>query len=261
MKKVVPNGQAIKALRMNLEKGATQIEFAHSVRISERKLRQIENQNAPVTIDIIERMAKTLNVHRERIIAGNITVPLLDVDQAMSQIIAKAIDEMDHDRLIPRFDEDLAYVVKDENELFTEAERSEDSSFQIMTELTSETKEYAEELADILTSLTGSCKNIFRKSVEDELAVRQRIRQLLVLLKGNDVWVYMTSTLRRLPESSTPMPEGEYGRMNFRLVIAFGPPGEYGETSVRVAVDHGQPFILPGWPKLRKKLETARETD
>lgn len=251
MKKVVPNGKAIKALRLDLEKGSTQKEFAHEVRVSERKLRQIENEDATITIDVLERIAKAVNVHREQIVVGSST----SKTSGISDALVYALDDVDQDKLIPRFDEGLASVVSDEHELFTEATRCEDVSFQIMTSLTAETTAYAEELSDLLTSLTRSCRNIFRENAEDELQARKRIRQLLVLLKGNDVWVYITSTLRRLPESFSPMPEGEYPEMNFRLVAAFGPPGEYGETSIHVAIDHGQPFILPGWPKLREKLK------
>ena len=70
---------------------------------------------------------------------------------------------------------------------------------------------------------------------------------LLVLLKGNDIWVYGTSFFRRLPESYEPLPEGVYPDLESRLVVALGLPGEYGEVSIRVPIDHGQPFFLPGW--------------
>jgi DNA-binding XRE family transcriptional regulator len=48
MKQIVPNGPRIKKLRLGLERLSTQKEVAHAVRVSERKLRQIENESAPI---------------------------------------------------------------------------------------------------------------------------------------------------------------------------------------------------------------------
>jgi DNA-binding XRE family transcriptional regulator len=64
MKKFTPNGAAIKEIRGQLERLSTQKEFAHEIGVSERTLRQIENENLPVSIITIDRMAKALNVHR-----------------------------------------------------------------------------------------------------------------------------------------------------------------------------------------------------
>ena len=43
MKKVVPNGAVVKALREQLEKLSTQKEMANEIGVSVRKLRMIEN--------------------------------------------------------------------------------------------------------------------------------------------------------------------------------------------------------------------------
>ena len=70
-----------------------------------------------------------------------------------------------------------------------------------MVTLDDETSTYAEELVAILTSLTHGARGILNDvPAVDVIAIRRRIRQLLVLLKGNDVWVYETEVLRRLPE-------------------------------------------------------------
>ena len=66
------------------------------------------------------------------------------------------------------------------------------------------------------------------------------------VFKGNDIWAYQTSFLRRLPERYEPLRDGEYPDLKSRLVVALGPPGEYGEDSIKVPIDHGQPFFLPG---------------
>jgi DNA-binding XRE family transcriptional regulator len=68
MKKFAPNGAAIKRIRGQLERLSTQKEFAHEIGVSERTLRQIENENLPVSIITIDRMAKALNVHRGELV-------------------------------------------------------------------------------------------------------------------------------------------------------------------------------------------------
>jgi hypothetical protein len=114
--------------------------------------------------------------------------------------------------------------------------------------LSDETAGYAEELFDILRSLTWEARDCrFDIPATKEIAIRRRIKMLLVLLKGNDVWVYQTSFFRRLPERYDPLPEGEDLELRSRLVVALGCPGEYGEVSIKVPIDHGQPFLLPGW--------------
>ena len=50
MKQIIPNGPRIKELRLGLEKYSTQKEVAHAVRVSERKLRQIENESATISL-------------------------------------------------------------------------------------------------------------------------------------------------------------------------------------------------------------------
>ena len=133
--------------------------------------------------------------------------------------------------------------------LCEEASRAHDLACIIETPLNDETGAYAQELIDTLTALTWSQRDI-RDDIpaSEQIATRRRIRQLIVLLRGNDIWIYQTSVLRRLPERyDLPLPD-EPSTMQFRLTVAFGPPGKYGETTLRVPVDHGQPFVLPAWP-------------
>lgn len=117
-----------------------------------------------------------------------------------------------------------------------------------MIPLTDETGQYAEELIAILTSLTWSERSsLDRLTSVEEIALRRRIRHLMVLLRGNDIWIYHTHLFRKLPERHTLPPEDEPSEIRSRFIIALAPPGEYGETSVRVPVDHGQPFLIKGW--------------
>jgi DNA-binding XRE family transcriptional regulator len=257
MKKVVPNGVVVKALREQLERLSTQKEMANEIGVSVRKLRMIENENAPIAVSTADRLAKVLQVHRERIVmTASASVALLEVD---APAISAAWTE-DEDRLIPRHDYDIASATSDEGHLYSEAARSHDLACVIETKLDEETGAYAEELFDILGGLTWSQRNI----LEDippvtEIALRRRIRQLIVLLKGNDVWIYQTSVLRRLPERYTIAPEGEPCTYQNRYVVALGPPGEYGEITIRVPIDPGQPFVLPAWNRFKKTL--TAETD
>lgn len=149
----------------------------------------------------------------------------------------------------------FASAPSDERHLYGEAARSHDLVCVIETKLDEETGAYAQELLEILGGLIWSRRNILEDiSPATEIALRRRLRQLIVLLKGNDVWIYQTSVLRRLPERCTVAPEGEPCTYQNRYVVALGPPGGYGETTIHVPIDHGQPFVLPAWSRLKKTL-------
>ncbi len=252
MKKVMPNGQAIKEARERRIKGALQKEMAHVVGIGIRVLRKIENANHPVTIPVLERIAAYLQVPKERI-AFAIDSPKLVPESAKGA--AHASLDRDEDRLIPRHDEEYATACSDEGALFKDASNSHDMKVHIDTKLTDETAAYVEELTTILSSLTWNERDLLKDvSATEEVALRRRIRQLLVLLKGNDVWVYPTHHFRRLPERHTLAPEGEKPTIEARLTVAFGPPGDYGELSRLVPVDNGQPYVLQAWDKFVRSL-------
>jgi transcriptional regulator with XRE-family HTH domain len=246
MKQIIPDGPRIKALRLGLERNATQKELAFAVRVSERKLRQIENESAPISVATMELLAKNLGVHREQITVRQSTLQLVAADG--ETVFDTILSDLRKDRLVPRFDYDLANVTTDEGILFKEASHVHDFVCEIMVPLNEETGEYVEELIAILTSLTWSERSsLDRPTSVDEIVFRRRIRQLMVLLRGNDIWIYHTHLFRTLPERHTLPPEDEPSEMRSRFIIALAPPGEYGETSVRVPVDHGQPFLLKGW--------------
>jgi len=253
MKKVIPQGAVIKRLREQLERGSTQKELAFSVGISDRKLRLIENTNEAITVQTLNRLAKALGVRREHIAFATDGPKLVP---AAANIFDTVLKELSEDRIVPRHDYDLASASTDECYFYDHARRSQDLTVEIMVPLNQETSGYAEELVAILTGLTYSGRCILKDvAATDAIPIRRRIRQLLVLLKGNDVWVYETEILRRLPERYTVAPDDEPSTMQFRQIIAFGPPGEYGETTIRVPVDHGQPFLLTGWTLTEKHGE------
>ena len=247
MKKVVPNGGRIKGFRINSERASTQKELAHEVRVSERTLRAIENKDAAIGVDVLDRLAKWFGVHRAQLVksTGPCTVP---GPPGGSDVFQEVLADLAVNRIVPRHDYDLAHATTDEAVLFKEARRSHDVVCSIDVPLTDETAGYAQELFEILRSLTLEVRDCqFDIPATEEIAIRRRIKMLLVLLKGNDIWTYQTSFFRRLPERYEPLPEGEYPDLRSRLVVALGLPGEYGEESIRVAIDHGQPFFLPGW--------------
>ncbi len=245
MKKVTPNGAMIKQLRLQLEKGSLQKEMEHAVNISVRKIRLIENENAAVTVPELERIAAYLNVPRDRIAYAIDTPKLVP---AATDITNQLLADMFKDRVMPRFEKDRAYATMDEGKLIHDAQHSEDLTVQIDVQLNSETSEYAEELIRLLTKLTYSKRDWgSEQTPADEIALRRRVRQLLVLLKGNDVWFYYTHQMRHLPERFDLPSEDDPSELKFRVASVLGPPGEYGEESIDVNVDNGQPYFMKGW--------------
>lgn len=245
MKQIIPNGPRIKELRLGLDRHSTQKEVAYAVRVSERKLRQIENESAPISVTTLDRLAKHLSVHREQITVQQPAMQAVATEGVT--IFDTILSDLRKDKLVPRFDYDLAKVTMDEGVLFKESNSVHDFVCEVMVPLTDETGQYAEELIAILNSLTWSERSIMERitSVE-EIALRRRIRHLMVLLRGNDIWIYHTHLFRRLPERHTLQPDDAPTEVRGRFVVALAPPSEYGETTIRVPVDHGQPFLLKG---------------
>ena len=91
MKKVVPDGTRIKSLRLNSERASTQKELSHEVRISERRLRQIENKDSPVGADVLDRFAKWFGVHREHLAKSGASSPIAPAPQ---ENVSNSVAEM-----------------------------------------------------------------------------------------------------------------------------------------------------------------------
>ena len=250
MKKYTPIGARIKSIREQLDKGSTQKELSYKVGISERILRKIENANHPIPATVLDALASALGVHRRELVYSFDTPQLVaENNSASGERLAQSLG-WNKDRVVPRFDEDLAKVTMDEGELLSEASHSHDVEGVIKVTLNSETGEYAAELMGILTGLSWEQRSPLNKmSVTEELDLRKRIRQLLVLLKGNDVWVYETKIFRTLPESDVLQPDDAPSSLHSRLYVVFGPPGEWGDETINVMVDNGQPFILKAFLK------------
>jgi hypothetical protein len=214
-------------------------------------LRKIENENARISPSTASRLARALGVHREQIIFASaddttlsngrtVVLEFPDFEAEIAEHLAS-----DEERLIPRRDFEYAKATKDEASLYKDAHDSHDVECIIEVQLSDSTSAYAQELLQVLGQQTWSQRNILAKiEPAAEIAIRRRIRDLIVLLRGNDVWIYTTVVHRTLPERDTLVPEGEPREYRRRLVIALAPPGEFGEDSLRVPVDNGQPYLL-----------------
>lgn len=244
MRKIQLDGKKIKELRDGRDRAATQKEFAHEIRVSERQLRAIENKNALVTADVADRIAHAVNKPLQILLARDDGPP--PSPQAAMQNAVQVAKPVRREQILPRFDKTTAHFVGDEAGLVELVKGNWILISHVLTALNAETSAYAEELISILQSLVWDPRvgEQHRLDGAEEIGLRRRIRELLVLLKGNDVWVYGDSNMKALPESYEMRPAGGRCDYEFQAIIAFGPPGEYGEISIHVPIDRGQPSIL-----------------
>jgi transcriptional regulator with XRE-family HTH domain len=243
MKTFSTKGAVIKALREQLSSGSYQKEMSHAVGMSIRSLRSIENANKAVTLAQLERLAAYLNVSEEKIAYSVGGPKLVSSDTTCYE---KLIHDWSKDQFVERMDEAIASVITDEVKLVQAASNTHDLRAHVTTTLNDETSVYVEELTELLRAQTWRSDHGWQNVDEDKSEVQRRVRTLLVLLRGNDIWTYQEVHFRRLPERDDLPPPDEPSQLEARLVIGFGPPGEYGETSIHVPIDHGQPFILKG---------------
>jgi transcriptional regulator with XRE-family HTH domain len=242
VKRYMTNGAHVRELREQRERRATQKEFAHEVCISERHLRQIETRNAAVPVEVIQRIAGALAVPWQAVVFSPDSPRAVPDANAASSALNTAKER--GPITMPRFDTYPASVVRDEADLFKSAAQSHVVVSHVLTTLTPETSNYADELLELLEALTWERRDLLVPvSGREELRIRCRLHELLVLLKGNDVWVYAMDHFKYFPESYDVPPKRDSSKMQMQAIIAFGPPGEYGEESLRVPIDHGQPWI------------------
>ncbi|MER9202944.1 helix-turn-helix domain-containing protein [Mesorhizobium sp. M0933] len=241
MRRYPLHGKRIKNLREHRDRQSTQKEFSHLVGISERKLRMIEAGHDSAPLEVVERMADVLGVPKESILLIPPRPPKTITRSIPS--IPKMVDPM----IYPRFSEESASATMDPGELLDIGMSSHQVLLEIKGALTKETEGYARELFGIVKSLSREERGPLEPPDGNlQLELRLRLRELLVLLKGNDVWVYTISLhFKFLPESYEPRP---FSTRNVCIqgIIAFGTPGENGETSIWVRVDNGHPRVDPG---------------
>lgn len=137
----------------------------------------------------------------------------------------------------------------DAGKLIYECNSCEEIDWLINVPLNVETEEYAQELIRILSTLSRSVRSILDKiEADEEIDLRRRVRQLLVLLKGNDILVYVETYFRDLPRSGMPGSQSSALPFENRTLVALAPAGEYGETTIRVSVNYGRPYVLVDIP-------------
>jgi DNA-binding XRE family transcriptional regulator len=112
VRKIQLDGRKIKELRDGRDRAATQKEFAHEVRVSERRLRAIENQNVLITSDVADRIARALNKPLQILLAHDHGPP--PPPQAAAQNTLEEMKPMLREQVLPRFDETIAHFVSDE---------------------------------------------------------------------------------------------------------------------------------------------------
>lgn len=244
MKKFNADGQRIKALRDGRERRATQKEFAHEVGVSVRQLRLIENQNKEISVAVLDRIAKALGVPRNEVVFAYERPRLVQPSGHDQGPTNRETSGDARAVTVSRFDTDYARAMRGEAELFEYAKDSHVVVTHMLTGLNAETESYAEELLDLLQPLTWEQRDILVPlDGRTQLQVRRRLRELLVLLKGNDVLVYATKHYKYLPESELVQTKRDAANIQIQTIVAFGPPGEYGEETVEVTVDHGHPWV------------------
>ena len=214
--------------------------LAHEVGVSERSLRKIEKGNTLQNKRLAERIAAALGTTLDAIVfsaAGPRLVP-------PSSPPAPVIDRFRGKQQYPRFDPDSAKLVGSAASLLESAQRAHIIKVEFHIELDGELTPYADELIALTREASRETRGWDALDESRVGEIHQRMRWLLVQLKGNDVLVFACDHTKYLPESDVVLPKGRYGDFQWQAILAFAPPQEWGEDSVEVAVDHGQPYII-----------------
>jgi hypothetical protein len=146
---------------------------------------------------------------------------------------------------IPRMSTIHAKMVRNEADFLELAGYKDTVLIHVATKLNAETQAYVEELVSILEAVDIRTPALSAKA---ELQLLRRTRELIVLLKGNDVMVYAERHFKRLPERWEEPERPDPFDVEAQLILAFGPPPEWGEDTIEVSVDNGQPRALPYAP-------------
>lgn len=245
MQKIRVNGGAIRIHRKWHPRLSRQKALAHKVGISERKLRDIETRNETLNVALIDRIAAALDVRGDEIVFSSDGPKLVPPPARTAPLPPHpTVNWLQGKQLVPRFDKDSARFVRSDAALFESVTKAELIKVEIQTELNSETTTYVEELIALAREASRENRDYFSEVEEPRAkAITKRMRELLVLLKGNDVWVFICDHTKHFPECDE-VPVQRTWKVQRQAIIAFGPPGEWGENSVDVDVDNGQPFII-----------------
>ncbi len=241
-------GSAVALLRKKHLRFSRQKNLAPEVGVSERTLRKIENANDPWDADLAKRIAAALDSSLDEIVfsaAGPKLVP----SPALVPPPAPVVSPFRGKQLYPRFDKESAKLIGSAEDLFASADRAHLVKVEFHVALHPELAEYADELIAVFREASRETRGWLGTIDEVRAAeIRQRMKWLLVQLKGNDVLVFACDHTKYLPESDEVVANGQYGDFQWQAILAFAPPQEWGETSVEIEVDHGQPYVID-WDK------------
>ncbi len=153
--------------------------------------------------------------------------------------------------ITPRMESWPIYVITDEVKLLRLAMSVGVIIVHKLTHLTTETDDLANAVVSLLRNATsGYRRGKLVMSSEGFVNEAKRLKDMLVRLRGNDVWVYAEQHEKHLPESWDPPKELDWENTESQAIVAFGPPGEYGEEAVEVKIDHGYAHFSPPLSKL-----------
>ena len=242
MRRYKTNGAYIKQSRESRDVCSTQKELSHKAGISERYLRRIENENAEVPLEVCNRLAAALKVQLSQVIHPDDRITQVPSELASTSSKLPQKTEELKPTTWPRWDDIFLRATMDETHLFDEAYCCHEVISEVHISLTGDASRLVEELVTLLRKLSWSSRDILKEIDDiDKIKIRRRIRELLVLLKGNDIWVYESREFKWVPESNDVQPlEGR--DMRLQTVLVFGAPGEYGEDTIQIRYDNGQPM-------------------
>lgn len=241
MQMFTPNGDAIRLRRK--QRARRMKGFAHEIGVSERTLRDIERHNKPIDESLAGRIASCLKMDRADVVFAT-DGPRLVVTPAALVPPPAPVPSTRGKQLVPRFDKDSARDIGSGEALFDLASGCDLVIAEARIPMDSEISGYVAELVSLVEAASWMHRDRFSDLAPDaEVAMRKRMRYLLVQLRGNNIWTYALHHSKHLPVSND-VPEKFSAEVEWQAMVVFGPPGEYGEDTVQVDVDNGHPWII-----------------
>jgi hypothetical protein len=241
MQMFTPNGDAIRLRRK--QRSRRMKSFAHEIGVSERTLRDIERHNKSIGEVLAARISSALKIDRSDVLFAT-DGPRLVVTPPALVPPPTPVHTTNGKQLVPRFDRDSARDIGSGEALFDHASRCDLVIAEARIPMDSEISGYVAELVSLIEAASWMHRERFSDLAPDaEVAMRKRMRHLLVQLRGNDIWTYALNHTKHLPVSDD-VPEKFSADVEWHAMVVFGPPGEYGENTVEVDVDNGHPWII-----------------
>jgi hypothetical protein len=142
----------------------------------------------------------------------------------------------------PRYERIDIPFIDDPAILLDRSRSSQNIALTIDAVLNEETHEYLDELISVLGRERIGAP---RLSAREELNLNRRIRELLVLFKGNDVAIYADNHYKFLPEQwDEPKATDPAKGIESQLILVAGPPPQNESKTIEVEVDNGHPRTL-----------------